>query len=40
MVLGGLEGSMLITRLDGDVTRFRAAAARLLSGLSAGAVPA
>jgi TetR/AcrR family transcriptional repressor of nem operon len=39
MVLGGLEGSMLITRLDGDVTRFRAAAARLLAGLSADVVP-
>ena len=40
MVLGGLEGSMLITRLNGDVTQFRAAAARLLAGLSADAVPA
>jgi TetR/AcrR family transcriptional repressor of nem operon len=34
MVLGGLEGAMLITRLDGDVSRFRAAAARLLAGLA------
>jgi TetR/AcrR family transcriptional repressor of nem operon len=34
LVLGGLEGSMLITRLDGDVTRFRATAGRLLAGLS------
>src|SRR3954469_12989749 len=34
MVLGGLEGAMLITRLDGDVPRFTAAAARLLDGLA------
>ena len=33
MVLGGLEGAMLITRLDGDVARFSAAADRLLNGL-------
>jgi TetR/AcrR family transcriptional repressor of nem operon len=33
MVLGGLEGAMLITRLDGDVARFRAATDRLLNGL-------
>jgi TetR/AcrR family transcriptional repressor of nem operon len=33
MVLGGLEGAMLITRLDGDVARFSAAADRLLGGL-------
>jgi len=33
MVLGGLEGAMLITRLDGDVARFTAAADRLLGGL-------
>jgi TetR/AcrR family transcriptional repressor of nem operon len=39
MLLGGLEGSMLITRLDGDVARFRSAAARLLAGLSKDAVP-
>jgi TetR/AcrR family transcriptional repressor of nem operon len=39
MLLGGLEGSMLITRLDGDVQRFRSAAARLLTGLSKDAVP-
>jgi TetR/AcrR family transcriptional repressor of nem operon len=39
MILGGLEGSMLITRLDGDVQRFRSTAARLLSGLSRDAVP-
>jgi TetR/AcrR family transcriptional regulator, transcriptional repressor for nem operon len=35
MVLGGLEGAMLITRLDGDVARFAAAADRLLDGLVA-----
>jgi TetR/AcrR family transcriptional repressor of nem operon len=40
MLLGGLEGSMLITRLDGDVERFRSSAARLLAGLSTDAVPA
>ena len=34
MVLGGLEGAMLITRLDGDVARFSAAADRLLGGLA------
>jgi TetR/AcrR family transcriptional repressor of nem operon len=34
MVLGGLEGSMLITRLDSDVSQFRASAARLLAGLT------
>ena len=33
MVLGGLEGAMLITRLDGDVARFSAATDRLLGGL-------
>jgi TetR/AcrR family transcriptional repressor of nem operon len=38
MVLGGLEGAMLITRLDGDVARFTAAADRLLGGLAS--VPA
>ena len=34
MVLGGLEGAMLITRMSGDVAGFRAVAARLLAGLS------
>jgi TetR/AcrR family transcriptional repressor of nem operon len=34
MVLGGLEGAMLITRLDGDVARFCATSERLLAGLS------
>ena len=33
MVLGTLEGAMLITRLDGDVARFTATADQLLSGL-------
>ena len=35
MVIGGLEGAMLITRMSGDVEGFRAAAARLLAGLIA-----
>jgi TetR/AcrR family transcriptional repressor of nem operon len=34
VVLGALEGAMLITRLDGDVARFTATADRLLTGLS------
>jgi TetR/AcrR family transcriptional repressor of nem operon len=34
MLLGGLEGAMLICRLDGHVDRFRAAADRLLAGIS------
>jgi TetR/AcrR family transcriptional regulator, transcriptional repressor for nem operon len=38
MVLGALEGGMLIARLDGDVARFTAAANQVLAGLSA--VPA
>jgi TetR/AcrR family transcriptional repressor of nem operon len=33
MVLGGLEGAMLITRLDGGAARFSAAADRLINGL-------
>jgi TetR/AcrR family transcriptional repressor of nem operon len=33
MILGGLEGAMLITRLDGDVARFTATADQLLAGL-------
>jgi TetR/AcrR family transcriptional regulator, transcriptional repressor for nem operon len=33
MVLGSLEGALLIARLDGDVARFTAAAACLLDGL-------
>jgi TetR/AcrR family transcriptional regulator, transcriptional repressor for nem operon len=35
MVMGGLEGAMLITRMSGDVEGFRAAAARLVAGLIA-----
>jgi TetR/AcrR family transcriptional repressor of nem operon len=34
MVMGGLEGAMLITRMSGDVEGFRAAAVRLLAGLA------
>ena len=34
MVLGTLEGAMLITRLDGDVARFTATTHQLLAGLS------
>ena len=34
MVLGTLEGGMLIARLDGDVTRFAATAEQLLAGLA------
>ena len=40
MVLGALEGAMLITRLDGDVARFTATTERLLAGLAAAHVPA
>jgi TetR/AcrR family transcriptional regulator, transcriptional repressor for nem operon len=42
MVIGGLEGAMLISRMNGDVEGFRAAAGRLLAGLSTAdaAVPA
>jgi TetR/AcrR family transcriptional repressor of nem operon len=35
MVLGGLEGALLLCRMGGDVQRFRAAADRLLGGLAA-----
>jgi TetR/AcrR family transcriptional repressor of nem operon len=34
MVMGGLEGAMLITRMSGDVEGFRASALRLLAGLT------
>lgn len=34
MVLGGLEGALLISRLDGNVARFHAAADRLLGTLT------
>jgi TetR/AcrR family transcriptional repressor of nem operon len=40
MLLGGLEGAMLIARLDGDVARFAATAERLLAGLTASSAPA
>ncbi len=32
--ISGLEGAMLVARPYGDITRFRAAAAHLLSGLA------
>jgi TetR/AcrR family transcriptional repressor of nem operon len=35
MVLGALEGGMLIARLDGNVARFTAAATQVLDGLTA-----
>jgi TetR/AcrR family transcriptional regulator, transcriptional repressor for nem operon len=34
MIVGGLEGAMLVARPYGDITRFQAAAANLLSGLA------
>ena len=34
MIVGGLEGAMLVARPYGDVARFQAAAASLLAGLS------
>jgi TetR/AcrR family transcriptional repressor of nem operon len=34
MLLGSLEGGMLLARLDGDVTRFRATSDQLLAGLA------
>jgi TetR/AcrR family transcriptional repressor of nem operon len=40
MVLGALEGGMLIARLDGDVARFTAAAQQMLAGLTAAPAPA
>ena len=40
MVLGALEGAMLITRLNGDVARFTATADQLLAGLTTTSVPA
>jgi TetR/AcrR family transcriptional repressor of nem operon len=35
MILGGLEGAMLVTRLDGDVVRFTAATTSLLATITA-----
>jgi TetR/AcrR family transcriptional repressor of nem operon len=40
MVLGALEGAMLIARLDGDVARFTATAKHLLAGLTSAGIPA
>jgi TetR/AcrR family transcriptional repressor of nem operon len=41
MIVSGLEGAMLVARPYGDITRFQAAAANLLSGLARGtAAPA
>jgi TetR/AcrR family transcriptional regulator, transcriptional repressor for nem operon len=40
MVLGALEGGMLIARLDGDVARFTAAANQVLAGLMTAPPPA
>jgi len=34
VVLGALEGAMLITRLDGDVAQFTATTQRVLTGLT------
>ncbi len=34
MIVGGLEGAMLVARPYGDIARFQAAAANLLSGLT------
>jgi TetR/AcrR family transcriptional repressor of nem operon len=34
LIIGGLEGAMLVARSYGDVARFEAAANRLLSGFS------
>src|SRR4051812_46494472 len=40
MLLGALEGGMLIARLDGDIARFTAAADQVLAGLSPARTPA
>jgi TetR/AcrR family transcriptional repressor of nem operon len=40
MVLGALEGGLLIARLDGDVARFTAAANQVLAGLTTAPPPA
>jgi TetR/AcrR family transcriptional repressor of nem operon len=40
MVLGALEGGMLIARLDGDVARFTATANQVLAGLTTAPAPA
>jgi hypothetical protein len=36
MIVGGLEGAMLVTRPYGDLARFQAAATHLLSSLDSG----
>jgi TetR/AcrR family transcriptional repressor of nem operon len=40
MILGGLEGAMLMARLDGDVAKFCATAGCLLAGLTTRHAPA
>jgi TetR/AcrR family transcriptional regulator, transcriptional repressor for nem operon len=40
MIISGLEGAMLIARSYDDVARFRAAADRMLAGLTSAPVPA
>jgi TetR/AcrR family transcriptional regulator, transcriptional repressor for nem operon len=40
VVLGALDGAMLITRLDGDVAGFNATTERLLAGLTPAPAPA
>jgi TetR/AcrR family transcriptional repressor of nem operon len=40
VVLGALEGAMLITRLDGDLARFSATTERLLASLTPAPAPA
>jgi hypothetical protein len=37
MIVGGLEGAMLVTRPYGDPARFRAVADHLLASFAAGA---
>jgi TetR/AcrR family transcriptional regulator, transcriptional repressor for nem operon len=36
MIVGGLDGAMLVTRPYGDLTRFQAAATHLLSSVDSG----
>jgi TetR/AcrR family transcriptional repressor of nem operon len=40
MIVGGLEGAMLVARPYGDVARFEAAAANLLAGVTGATAPA